>query len=89
VWVRLQAERDRAQRVRRRPRAGTREVKDKNYASEDALETAYEKTQTANIGAKDEAWLKARYETDATLRADITARFNALCPGDPASAPSK
>jgi len=65
------------------------EVKDKNFTSENALEAAYNTAEAAKISAKDEAWLKARYEKDAKLRGDITARFDQLCPGDPGSAASK
>ena len=64
-------------------------VKDKNYTSENALETAYTTAEAAQISAKDNAWLKNDYEHDAKLRGDITAKFDATCPGDPSTPAGK
>ena len=64
-------------------------VKDKTFNSEQALEAAYTKSQSAAISDKDNQWLKSHLEKDAQLRGDITARFDALCPGDPNTAAKK
>lgn len=55
-------------------------VSDQTFSSQTALEQAYTSAQKAAISAKDERWLKSHLETDDQLRADISARFSAMCP---------
>ena len=54
-------------------------VKTHAYADEHALEVAYTASQHAAISDRDAQVLKSALDTDATLRADITARVAALC----------